>query len=252
MNFNETFNQLQQINQNIQENARRALELRLQDQEWNVIKKIFSIKSFKYLIFSPLCFLFSLLIVLLLCTGIHFHFTNIPSEKFTLSFLENEEMNTIYVYIFLTFSVITWNIFLFFVTIIFKCKFADLIWSPHNKNPDLNISDLIYFNPVVFCFVVYIYNTNYFKSGLDTLFWAFYSNFMYIGFCFTVSLYKYGKIKMSQISNTLLEENLTLMNKLRRAYIFLFLTTLSYVYSVLGFLEEVDWVYRYILLFKVN
>jgi hypothetical protein len=212
MNFNETLNQLQQINQNIQENARRALELRLQDQEWNVIKKIFSVKSFKYLMFSPLCFLFSLLIVLILITGLHFHFTNIPAEKFTLSYLENEEMNTIYVYIFFILSIFTWNMFLFLITIIFKCKFDELIWSPHNKNPDLNISDLIYFNPVVFCFVIYFHNSNYFKSGLESLFWAFFSYFMYIDFCFTVSLYKFVKIIISQISNTLLEENLKLIN----------------------------------------
>ncbi len=252
MNFNDAINQLQEINQSIHENARRALEIRIQQEEWNVLKRMFSVKGFKYALFSPLCFLFSLCLIMILFTGLHYHFYNIPSEKFTLGFLEHEEMNVIYVYIFLVFSILTWNFFLFFITIVFRCEFADLIYTAENKTPDLNISDLLYFNPVVFCFLVYYHNPAYFKSGLDTLFWAFFSNFMYINFCFSVSLYKFGKIRVSQISNTLLDENIKLIRKIRISYFFLFLTTLGVVYSLLVLIEEADWAFRYIFVFKVN
>jgi hypothetical protein len=247
-------NEIHDINRNIQQFARRAMDLRAQmgieTSSVDVLKSNFTLKNFKEIIFSDICFLFSAVFLFTFFIPIYFLFMNIPEEKFTISYLESDEMNPIFVLLFICIFIILWNVYVFISIII--CRINLIEFSSNTQKPnEITTADLIYFNPVIFCYIVYFFNPNYFRTGFDVFCWALFATMYFLNFMFTVKIFSYSNLKINSITNTLLPENNTLILKIRLNYFFLFLINVLSTILIKNLIDETNFMFKYFLIFKV-
>lgn len=249
VNFINSLNEIHSINQNIQTYARRALDLQNGSLEMTIWKQIFTLKNFKYMMHSAYFFLFSSLIFSIFAPGLYYSFSKIPEEKFTLSFLESEDMNLSYIVILVFCFLSFWNFYLFFALCVFKCDYANFNFD-NQKGNYIMIVDAIYFNPFFFCFVVWYFNKNLYTTGFDVFSWLLINFLFFVNFCFTAKLYIYSNVKISQISNTSLIENIYFMRRTRLHFLFLTALNVALTYILKILLEDSNFSIRYLILFK--
>ena len=248
-------NEIYDINRNIQQFARRAMDLRAQmvreTSTADLLKSVFTLKNLKEIIFSEVCFLFSALFLFTFFMPLYYLFMNIPEDKFTISYLESDEMNPIFILLFICIFLILWNMYVFISIII--CRINLIEFSSNTQKPnEITTADLIYFNPVIFCYIVYFFNQNYFRTGFDIFSWALFSTAYFLNFMFTVKIYTYSNLKINSITNTLLPENNTLIFKIRINYFFLMLINVLSTIIIKNVIDETNFMFKYFLVFKVK
>lgn len=108
--------------------------------------------------------------------------------------------------------------------------------------------DSLYFNPIFFNLFLYFLNKQYMLTSFDIFAWWLISYSYGIGFLFSLNLYNLSNYKFNTITN--FQEHDGFLYKMRLNYSTLLLINLGFFAIMKQFLEEADFSYKYIILFK--
>jgi hypothetical protein len=169
-------------------------------------------------------------------------------EEFSFSLLENENMYFCYLLINIIIFIFTWNFYLFLQNFVF---FTNTEEKPQNKN-SLKLKEYLMFSPFwLYCVIKYS-APNYLNTVFDAFFVVYLSIQHKINFIFSLRLYKFINQKITNITNIHLEENKNFMKKIR-IHFFLIIFYNVFLLTFLNILlDETDFLYKLIILNKVN
>jgi hypothetical protein len=195
--------------------------------------------------FQDQFFIFSLALAILIICWLILKNMNI---EFTFPYLESEEMYLNYLLINIIFFIFSWDFFLFLQNFIFHS-------SPERREENkasLKLKEIILFSPFwMYCTIKYSV-PNYLSTIFDGFFIVFVSIQYKVNFIFSIRLYKYINNKITNISNLYLDENKGLMRKMRIHFMLIILYNLIFISFLFLVLEDSDFLYKLILLNKVN
>lgn len=229
-------------NENINSLVRRAMELR--EEPRTFASNFYSIKrEFKHIIYSKRFFIISSLLLIIFL--ILFRFVS-KELNITLETLESEDMFILYFLIYIILSIVTWNFYLLFSAFLTKSHYTK------SKSDLILTADLLYFNPILFTFMIFYYNNTFVKTTFDVFAWMMISTQYFINYCFSLHLYKFTNYKISQITNFMSPENKYLMIRLRLNYAILVISNLIFSYLLDVGIKETEFMYKYFVLLKVT
>ena len=229
-------------NDDINNLLRRAMVLR--DPQSGIAYNFYSIKrEFKQMIYSSKCFALSSVFCILIFLIFYFSSRNM---NITIETLESEEMSFIYFLIFLFVSIFSWNFYLFFSLVIARSEYIKL------KSDSILTADLLYFNPILFTFMIFYYNRSFIQTSFDVFAWMMISSQYFINFCYSVHLYKFANYKISQITNFMSNTHKLLMWKIRINYTILIISNISLSYLLKIGIKDTEFMYKYFVLLKVK
>jgi hypothetical protein len=227
-------------NENINSLIRRAMELR--DEPRTFVSSFYNIKKeFKHLIYSRKFFIVSA--IFLIIFAILFKMAT-NDLSITIESLESEDMCLIYFLIFTITSIVTWNFYLLFSVFITKSQFIKL------KTDLILTADLLYFNPILYTFMIFYYNNTFIKTSFDVFAWMMISSQYFINYCFSVHLFKHANYKISQITNYMSPENKRIMYRFRINYTILLFSNIIFSYILKVGIKDTDFMYKYFVLIK--
>jgi hypothetical protein len=232
------------MGQSLNNLVRRAMTLQQNNNENSFSSNFYVLKrEFKQLIYSARCFSISGVILIILLLAL---IVAISKNQYTLESLESEEMVFIYFLIYLIVTILTWNIYLFFSIVVGNTEYTK------TKNDVVVTADVLYFNPILFTFMIFYYNRTFVQTSFDILAWLVISSHYFINFCFSVNLHKYTALKISQITNFALKDNSLFLFKIRANYVLLTLTNFVFSYIIRLVIKDTEFMYKYFILLKVN
>jgi len=217
-------------------------------------------ETIRYLMNTKICFLISLIINIILLVSIFIMINWSDADKtlsFSLENLEEDGMYLIYILLFFFCFISIWNFFLLISLIIFRIDFTEIkIDHLKNFNSSTLTIDIFYFNPGIYCFIIYTFYKSFFPSNLDLLIWHLISAVYFVNFVFSNKLLFYTKLKVKYITNKIFYDNNKLrhslsLNRIRANQIVLILVNIFYVYFLGQCLRETDFIHKYLLIGKV-
>jgi hypothetical protein len=240
----DTINNLTNVNQTINEIMRRSNDLRRSINSQSSL--LFFLEDFnaryRSLIFSKKCFLISIFVFIGLSGGLYFSARNIDfSDMHTL---EKDEMILTYFCLFSIFYLIMWNFYLFVTLILLKIE------DKKNKSVAIMMAEKLFFNPLVFLCILYIFNRSHFSTSFDIFGWSLLNTHYFHTHFFTLKLHKFTAFKLSSITNISLDENRYMMNRARIGFLFLITNTFLTIYLSDIVISEAEFWIKYLSFFK--
>jgi hypothetical protein len=199
------------------------------------------INEFEQVIYSNKCFPISAMILSVLTFFLAY---SVKKKDWEIELLESEEMAFIYFLIFLIIAILTWNFYLAMNLLIGNTRYNKV------KANVIIFADSLYFNPIIFTFMIYYYDRSFLQTSFDILFVLIITTHYYTIFYFTINLFKHAEFKISQITNFMLDENKTLLLRLRINFLALGLCNFIFSYFVKLAVKETDFMYKYFILLK--
>lgn len=230
--INHTRQRVIQRNNNLNSSFERIVSNRLK----------FLLSDLHSTLFTTSCFIHSayIIISLILCISISLKTSD---GEFDFDSLEASDSFILLAPLFMIVIIVIWNVFLAVHLILFSFDYI----VPKIEEDFSNIH-VLYFNPIFYTSIVYLYENDFIKNSFDSIFWIMIQTIYLIVFIYTINIYKYIQSKFSEISNS------EILGRLYRRAQFEFLFLISSNLALLIFLcyisidTQID--FQFLLLFK--
>jgi hypothetical protein len=225
-------------------NYHSRLRSEILDIEENLYEFITSNKVF---IFSPFLIL---LLISFLGLQISAIFENNLIPQLSLKSLEKPILWLPYIFFFLIFLVLIWNVYLLIFKIV-TCLFDKSSLKVKKKNLfECGTADILYFNPLYFNMLIIHYDKAYMATNFDLFVIMLISTHYFINFLFSNFIYNFYKLKITNITNLHLKENKILIYKFRCLFFFLISMNIMTSYLMSYLTTEADFYFIYLMQHK--
>ncbi len=224
------------------EQRRRILEL----QNFIRLKFIYEILFSKF--FLIISTLISICIIALA-------FLLLKDHEYDINILESDEMIIPYLLIFLIIITLSWNFYILLLLALTNFEnlmsFIFQVENLHSYYRSSNFTD-IYYNPFFFNLILTALNRKYLSSNFDIFILSTISTEYALNSYFSYLLYSHFNKKIKSIMNYYNPENSDMIFCMRIGFFILFWINIAFTLFLHQLISETDYLYQYMILFKVS